>query len=65
MITQKAQRDYLHWLKTCKELGWHSSQMPFLGDLWWKWHGDDGQLLAVERQTENPAGLQNNGGEPR
>lgn len=51
MITEKAKREYLHWLKTCSELGWSKKSMPMLADLWWKWHGDDGQLLAVERQT--------------
>lgn len=53
MITRKAQQGLLEWLRTCKELGWHESQTPALTDLWWKWHGDDGKLLAVERQPES------------
>lgn len=50
MITRKAQKELLEWLRFCKEIGWREKQMPGLTDIWWRWHGDDGQLLAVERQ---------------
>lgn len=53
MITRNAIRDFKAWIATCKELGWSEKTMPALADLWWKWHGDDGQLLASPRVTHN------------
>lgn len=51
MITRKAQKELLEWLRKCKEFGWSDKQMAQLTDIWWQWHGDDGQLLAVARQS--------------
>jgi hypothetical protein len=43
-VSPNAARACSKWLDTCRELGWRREDMPFLCDLWWKYHDDDGQL---------------------
>lgn len=50
-VTSKAIRDFNHWMKTCKDLGWHKSTYPMLADFWWQWHDDEGRLLSEPRPS--------------
>lgn len=50
MITRQAIEGLKEWLRFCQENGWGKKAVPQLTDLWWQWHGDDGQLLARPRQ---------------
>ncbi len=54
-MTRLGQKKYLHWLHTCRDLGWLKSQMPFLAQLWLDHHDDNGNLLEMIPLTPQDA----------
>lgn len=45
--TLKAVRDCGEWLAECLRLGWRKTDLDFLEALWWKYHDDQGNLVAA------------------
>ena len=42
--TARGARRCAEWLRTCHDLGWKTSDMPALADLFWKYKDENGNL---------------------
>ena len=45
--TRKAILACARWLSYCIEIGWEKNELDDLEALWWKYHDDQGHLIAA------------------